>query len=141
MIENNSSDGSSQDEVINREGNRAENDEEAKRRTAERQLLRDNNPLAFSNIEAITQRLGTEAAERFRSMIENRREENNNRVTSRFNMTWLRNYITDPNDLEMLDEGNSGYLKTIINWYGASAGLLLIKLNNTGIKSMKISYK
>ena len=141
LIENNSSNDSSQEDIANREGNRVINDEEAKRRTTERQLLRENNPLSLTNIEAITQRLGAEAADRFRSMVENRREANNSRITNRFNMTWLRNYITDPCDLDLLDEGNSGYLKTVIGWYGPSAGLLLIKLNNTNIKSMQISYK
>ena len=45
VYEHNSSDDSIQDDVMNREGNRVDNEEEAKRRIAERELIRDNNPL------------------------------------------------------------------------------------------------
>jgi hypothetical protein len=62
---------SSESDSSNDQINRGDNNEDANLRAAERRLLRENNPLA--NLEAITQRLGRDAAERFRSMLEERK--------------------------------------------------------------------
>jgi hypothetical protein len=103
------------DSPVGREGNRTDTQEEANRRAAERRLLRENNPLA--NLEAITQRLGREAAERFRIMIEERKEQTVNRVTSRVDLTWLRAHLT-LKEIDSIEDKNASHVRNIINWYG-----------------------
>ena len=132
----NTSSGSSDESPEEREGNRVDNDEEAMRRAAERRLIMRNSPLSRANLEAITERLGIEAAERFRSMIESRRRETNSRVTSRVDIIWLKPYLTQK-DLMLVDENNASYIRTIVGWYGPFAAVILLRLDNAKANSMK----
>eukprot|EP00345_Euplotes_harpa_P016926 CAMPEP_0168340832 /NCGR_PEP_ID=MMETSP0213-20121227/14302_1 /TAXON_ID=151035 /ORGANISM="Euplotes harpa, Strain FSP1.4" /LENGTH=167 /DNA_ID=CAMNT_0008347151 /DNA_START=9 /DNA_END=512 /DNA_ORIENTATION=- len=137
------SDEDSEDNPINRQGNRAQDEEEAKRRIAERNLLRDNslNFRAITDLDSITQRLGVETAERFRALIENRRAQTISlRTTTKADINWLRKYLPEK-ELEHLDESQLAYIKTIIGWFGASAGILLIRLNMTKLKKMHVNFK
>jgi hypothetical protein len=113
-------------------------EEEAKRRQAERRLIRDNSPL--SNLEAITQRLGREAAERFRSMIEERKQQTHARVNARVDITWLRAFI-DESDLETIENKYSTAVKTIVHWYGPLGGVLIIRLKNMKNRRIESDYK
>lgn len=59
---------------------------------------------------------------------------------SRMNITELRSYIPDKY-LGTFDEENAQYLRSIVNWYGQTAGILLLRLNNTNHNQLKIDYK
>lgn len=112
--------------------------EEINRRQAERRLIRENSPL--SNLEAITQRLGREAAERFRSMIEERKQQTNARVNARVDITYLRAFIEE-SDLETVESKYSVSVKTIVHWYGSLGGILIIRLKNMNNRKIEADYK
>lgn len=126
------------DEVNQRVSVRVYTTEEINRRQAERRLIRENSPL--SNLEAITQRLGREAAERFRLMIEERKQQTNARVNSRVDITYLRAFIEE-SDLETVESKHSVSIKTIVHWYGALGGILIIRLKNMNNRKIEADYK
>ena len=140
IIDNASSSDSGNDSAGDRTGNRTQNQEEAERRAAERRLLRENNPLSISNLEAITQRLGIEAADRFRTMLQNRRAQNTSRVTNRIDITWLRNQLP-AKEVESIEDKNASNIKAVVNWYGSIGGILAIRLNKTNVKELELDYK
>ena len=124
--ENYVSDGNDTIHPLNVEGNQINNQNTTQRRITLRRLLR-NNPIIASNIETIAQQFGQEAEEGLRIIIENRRAQDVNWIMSRMNITELRSYIPDKY-LGTFDEENAQYLRTIVNWYGQTAGILQLFL-------------
>jgi len=115
----------SDEDSVGRGGNRARTREERNRRTAERRLLRDNNP--FSNLEQITQRLGREAAERFRSMIEERKMSTITKVSARIDKEWLRKYY-DEDVISLIGDREAASVRALVENIGPIGGLLIIRL-------------
>lgn len=118
--------------------NRRDNEEDSDRRAAERRLLRENNPLA--NLEAITQRLGRDAAERFRSMLEERKNETQSRVNSRIAITFLRNYLSE-SDLESIEDKKEIHVRKIVKWFGDLGGILIVRLKKMKYHPLAAEYE
>ena len=129
----------SSENILRLRSARASDDDSDTRRST-RGLRNNNNSLSIANIEAISQRLGMEAAQRFRSMIESRRRQANLRVTSVVDITWLRDYLSDT-DLSYVEDESAAYVKSIVSWYGPLAASLVLRMNKSNVSLLKCDYK
>ena len=112
--------------------------EDRNRRQAERRLIRENNPL--TNLEAIQQRLGREAAERFRSMIEERKQQTVKKVTARVDKEWLKKYL-DEEMVDLVEDRSATAVRNIAKSIGPLGAYLIIKFKNLTINPIEIQYK
>lgn len=88
-------------------------------------MLQENSP--FSNLGLFSQQLGREAAERLRSVIEERKEQTLNRITSRIDATWLRSHLSEK-DMETIEDKQLPHVRSLVNWFGPMGASLIINL-------------
>jgi len=125
QIMNNPSSSDSDSDQNERVGQLA-NNEDAQRRAAERRLIRENNPLA--NLEAITQRFGREAAESFRIIAEERKEQARSSANNRIALNWLRNYLSEE-DIQSIEDKKAVHVRSIVRLFGSFGGTIVLRLN------------
>ncbi|CAI2362967.1 unnamed protein product [Moneuplotes crassus] len=128
---------SESDDALERDGNRVDNIIERSRRQAERRLISENNP--FANLDDITQRLGREASERFRSMLEERKQQAITKLTARVDRQWLRRHY-DESEVDMIDDKDVSSVRAITESIGTVGTLVMMKLKNLEKNPLDIEY-
>lgn len=105
---------------------------------AERRLIRENNP--FRDIEQITQRMGRDTAERFRIMIEERKQSTITKLSARIDKEWLRRYY-DEEVISLIEDKEAASVRTLVENIGSIGGLLIIRLKNLENNPLTTEYK